>query len=36
MDIPIIGRLFRVTRETSIQRDLLILVTPTIVRGDWD
>jgi type IV pilus assembly protein PilQ len=36
MDIPILGRLFRVTRETSIQRDLLILVTPTIVRGDWD
>ena len=33
MDIPIIGRLFRVTRESTIQRDLMILVTPTIVRG---
>ena len=36
MDIPVIGRLFRITRESSIQRDLLILVTPTIVRGDWN
>lgn len=36
MEIPIIGRLFRVTRETEIQRDLMILVTPTIVRGNWD
>ena len=34
MDIPIIGNLFRVTRETRIQRDLMILVTPTIVRGN--
>ena len=33
MDVPIIGRLFRVTRESTIQRDLMILVTPTIVRG---
>jgi type IV pilus assembly protein PilQ len=33
MDVPLIGRLFRVTRETTIQRDLMILVTPTIVRG---
>jgi type IV pilus assembly protein PilQ len=33
MDIPIIGGLFRVTRESTIQRDLIILVTPTIVRG---
>jgi len=36
MDIPIIGRLFRVTRESTIQRDLMILVTPTIVRGEWN
>ena len=36
MDVPIIGRLFRVTRETTIQRDLMILVTPTIVRGSQD
>jgi type IV pilus assembly protein PilQ len=33
MDVPIIGRLFRVTREEEIQRDLMILVTPTILRG---
>jgi type II secretory pathway component GspD/PulD (secretin) len=33
MDVPIIGNLFRVTRESTIQRDLMILVTPTIVRG---
>ena len=33
MDVPLIGRLFRVTREETIQRDLMILVTPTIVRG---
>lgn len=31
MDIPVIGRLFRSHRETSVQRDLLIMVTPTIV-----
>lgn len=36
MDVPILGRLFRVTREQTIQRDLMILVTPTIVRGDWN
>jgi type IV pilus assembly protein PilQ len=34
MDIPIIGSLFRVTRESTIQRDLMILVTPTIVGGE--
>lgn len=33
MDLPFIGRLFRVTRESRIQRDLIILVTPNIVRG---
>lgn len=33
MDLPIIGRLFRVKREQVIQRDLIILVTPHIVRG---
>ena len=31
MDIPLIGRLFRSDRESSVQRDLLIMVTPTIV-----
>ena len=32
MDIPRIGRLFRSRRESTVQRDLLIMVTPTIVR----
>lgn len=36
MDIPLIGPLFRVTRETTVQRDLMILVTPTIIRGNWN
>jgi len=36
MDLPIIGPLFRVTRESTIQRDLMILVTPTIVRDEWN
>lgn len=31
MDIPLLGRLFRTHRESSVQRDLLIMVTPTIV-----
>jgi len=31
MDIPLVGRLFRTHRESSVQRDLLIMVTPTIV-----
>jgi len=33
MDLPVIGRLFRVNREQTVQRDLIILVTPHIVRG---
>jgi type IV pilus assembly protein PilQ len=33
MNLPVIGRLFRVTREQTVQRDLIILVTPHIVRG---
>lgn len=33
MDLPVIGGLFRVTRQSEIQRDLIILVTPHIVRG---
>ena len=36
MDLPLIGRLFRVTTESQIQRDLMILVTPHIVRGDFN
>lgn len=34
MDLPLIGRLFRQTREQQVQRDLIILVTPHIVRGN--
>jgi len=33
MDLPLIGGLFRVTRMQEFQRDLLILVTPHIVRA---
>ena len=32
MDLPLIGALFRTTRKSQIQRDLIILVTPSIVR----
>jgi type IV pilus assembly protein PilQ len=32
MDLPLIGGLFRTTRESQVQRDLIILVTPSIVR----
>ena len=32
-DLPLIGRLFRVKREQQIQQDLIILVTPNIVRA---
>jgi len=32
MNLPILGPLFRVTRNQTIQRDLMILVTPHIVR----
>lgn len=32
MDLPILGPLFRVTRQQTIQRDLMILVTPHIVQ----
>lgn len=35
MDLPLLGGLFKTTREQSIQRDLIILVTPTIVRTDF-
>jgi type IV pilus assembly protein PilQ len=33
-DLPLIGRLFRVRREQQIQQDLIILVTPNIVRAN--
>ncbi|MGD2068064.1 MAG: AMIN domain-containing protein [Gemmatimonadota bacterium] len=34
MDLPVLGKLFRVTRESQIQRDLIILVTPHIVQDE--
>jgi type IV pilus assembly protein PilQ len=34
MDLPVLGRLFRVTQNQTIQRDLIILVTPHIVRDN--
>lgn len=36
MDLPLIGGLFRTTTEAQIQRDLMILVTPHIVRGNFN
>ena len=33
MDLPLIGGLFRIRRDQEIQRDLIILVTPTLVRS---
>ncbi len=33
MELPLIGRLFRISRNQEIQRDLIILVTPTLVRS---
>ena len=33
MDLPVVGKLFRRTSEEEIQRDLLIMVTPHIVRN---
>jgi type IV pilus assembly protein PilQ len=35
MNLPLIGGLFKTRREQEIQRDLIILVTPTIVRSDF-
>ena len=32
-DLPLIGRLFQVHRTQEITQDLIILVTPTIVRS---
>jgi type IV pilus assembly protein PilQ len=32
MDLPVLGALFRHTREAENKRDLLIMVTPHIVR----
>jgi len=36
MDLPIVGRFFRLTRNQRTQEDLMILVTPHIVRGNAD
>ncbi|MDX1568448.1 MAG: secretin N-terminal domain-containing protein, partial [Longimicrobiales bacterium] len=36
MDIPYVGRLFRLTRNQRTQEDLMILVTPHIVRSNAD
>ncbi len=33
MNLPLVGRLFATSRKSSVERDLLIMVTPTIVRG---
>ena len=33
MDLPLLGRLFRLNRSQTVQRDLIILVTPHIVRN---
>ena len=33
MDLPLLGALFRTRRESLVQRDLIILVTPTVVRA---
>ena len=33
MDIPFVGALFRVVRHREVQRDLIILVTPHIIRS---
>jgi type IV pilus assembly protein PilQ len=32
MNLPVLGRLFRVTRENKAQRDLIIMITPQINR----
>jgi type II secretory pathway component GspD/PulD (secretin) len=32
--LPLIGRLFQVERQQQIQQDLIILVTPNLVRGN--
>lgn len=34
MHLPLVGRLFQTRRESSVRRDLLIMVTPTIVRAE--
>ena len=33
MDLPVLGNLFRRTSNEEVQRDLLIMVTPYIIRN---
>jgi type II secretory pathway component GspD/PulD (secretin) len=33
MDLPVLGAMFRNTREQENKRDLLIMVTPHIIRN---
>jgi type IV pilus assembly protein PilQ len=33
MDIPFVGRIFQTRRYQEVQRDLIILVTPHIIRS---
>jgi type IV pilus assembly protein PilQ len=33
MDLPLLGKMFRTSRLSEVQRDLMILVTPNIVRS---
>jgi type IV pilus assembly protein PilQ len=35
MDLPLLGKIFRTQRATEVQRDLMILVTPNIVRSTF-
>jgi type IV pilus assembly protein PilQ len=35
MNLPLIGGLFRTTARADIQRDLMILVTPNIVKREF-
>ena len=36
MNLPLLGGLFRTSTESQVQRDLMILVTPHIVRGNFN
>src|SRR5262249_58978251 len=33
MDVPVLGRLFRTTNDTSIRTELIFLITPHVVRN---
>ena len=36
MDLPVVGWMFRTDRQREQKRDLLIMVTPHIVRADFE